>query len=270
MTKPGDITLDVPRFLLKDSLNRKIRAGIISNSRGILAGIEDMENQALALGLEVNINSKTGDEVFPGEQIASFLGDPMQIIRGEDSLLGIISKVSGIATAARQAITSAGKVQVVSGGWKKVPPGMKEYVRKGLIAGGVFIRMLPEPFVYLDKNYLRILGSLETEINIGHTLPGRSIVVQLRGETAAIDDEACHAAQLGAKVVMIDTGSIEDLRKCAMALRAEGLREKVKLAFGGGVKLEELPHFQAEDLEFVDIGRAILDAPMLDFRYDVI
>jgi nicotinate-nucleotide pyrophosphorylase (carboxylating) len=47
------------------------------------------------------------------------------------------------------------------------------------------------------------------------------------------------------------------------------MRSKVKLAFGGGVKLSDLPKLQDEDLDIVDMGRAILDAPLLDLRYDV-
>ena len=34
-----------------------------------------------------------------------------------------------------------------------------------------------------------------------------------------------------------------------------------------GLPLEDL---QQEDIDFVDIGRAILDAPLTDFRYDVV
>lgn len=260
---------DVPAHLLKDIMKRQIRANVVSTVAGVVAGIEDMECEAAALGLTAKVRISAGSEISPGVEVASFFGNPLQIVRGEDFLLGMISKASGIATAARKAVSLAGRVQVVSGGWKKVPREMKSYVRKGLLTGGVAIRMLPDPFVYLDKNYLRIFGSLEAEMHAAHAFPERRVVVQLRGETAEIGKEAVLAARLGAAVVMVDTGSVEDLRRCSQMLLKTGLRGKVSLAYGGGVQLDDLQGLQNEDVDIVDVGRALLDAPLLDFRYDV-
>ena len=270
MSQASDLLPDVPGLLLKDIAERRFNAKIVSTAAGVLAGMDELANQAVNLGLVVRVICPTGMNIFPGSEVASFEGKPRQIVRGEDCLLGIISKMSGIATAARQAVMLAGKVQVVSGGWKKVPGGMKEYVRQGLMAGGAALRMLPGPFIYLDKNYLRLLGSLEAEIKAAQIFPERRIVVQLLGETAAIGEEAVLAARLGASVIMVDTGAIEDLRKCSRSLTETGLRGRVKLAYGGGVQLMDLPRLREEDLDIVDVGRAILDAPLLDFRYDVI
>lgn len=260
---------DVPAHLLKDVMKRQIKANIVSTVAGVIAGIEDMESEAAALGLTVRVHISAGKEILSGAEVASFFGNPLQIVRGEDTLLGMISKASGIATAARQAVILAGRVQVVSGGWKKMPREMKGYVRKGLLAGGVSVRMLPHPFVYLDKNYLRIFGSLEAEMLATRAFPERRVVVQLHGETAEIGKEAVLAARLGAAVVMVDTGSKEDLRRCSFSLVQAGLRSKVSLAYGGGVQLGDLQELRNEDLDIVDVGRALLDAPLMDFRYDV-
>ncbi len=270
MSQAKDTLPDVPGLLLKDIAEHQVKAKIVSTVAGVLAGMEELANQAIGLGLAVRVIYPTGAHIAPGSAVAFFEGNPRQIVRGEDCLLGIISKMSGIATAARQAVMLAGKVQVVSGGWKKVPGEMKEYVRQGLMAGGAALRMLPDPFIYLDKNYLRLLGSIEREIKAARILPERRIVVQLLGETAEIGEEAVLAARLGASVIMVDTGAIEDLRECSRSLIQTGLRDKVKLAYGGGVQLMDLPRLQKEDLDIVDVGRAILDAPLLDFRYDVI
>jgi len=77
----------------------------------------------------------------------------------------------------------------VCGGWKKIPVQIKDELREALKAGGVDIRMVPGPFLYLDKNYVRILGSLEKALKRTDELPGRTVVIQLRGETAPIADE---------------------------------------------------------------------------------
>lgn len=68
---------------------------------------------------------------------------------------------------------------------------------------------------------------------------------------------------------MVDTGRIGDLRTVSKILSRKGLRDRVQIAFAGEVRLNDLDTLQHEDLDIVDIGRAVLDAPFLDFRYDV-
>jgi nicotinate-nucleotide pyrophosphorylase (carboxylating) len=42
------------------------------------------------------------------------------------------------------------------------------------------------------------------------------------------------------------------------------------LAFGGGIKLEDIPALVKKGVDILDIGSAILDAPWLDLSYDVV
>jgi nicotinate-nucleotide pyrophosphorylase (carboxylating) len=43
----------------------------------------------------------------------------------------------------------------------------------------------------------------------------------------------------------------------------------VQLAFGGGVTLRTVVEAAAAGADIVDVGRAIIDAPLLDFSLDV-
>lgn len=262
--------VNVPEILLAGIKTRRMRAEIIANEPGILQGSELLAGKAGELGLAVTVHVPSGAPLSTGQKIVSLQGDPMQIVQGEDFLLGLISKASGIATAAAKAVRLAGRIRVVSGGWKKIPRELKDTARAALTAGGAGMRILDQPFLYLDKNYLRIFGSLEEMFKAAAALPDRAVSVQIRGETAPIADEAVEATRLGARIVMVDTGKVADIRVCAARLREVGLRDRTLLAFAGGVRVDDLPGLQKEDLDIVDIGRAILDAPLLDFRYDVI
>jgi nicotinate-nucleotide pyrophosphorylase (carboxylating) len=70
--------------------------------------------------------------------------------------------------------------------------------------------------------------------------------------------------------VMIDTGQKKDIATVSRTLRRAGLRSKVKLAYAGNIELCDIPELQREDVDIVDIGRAIVDAPLLDMRLEVI
>lgn len=267
---PKQRVVDVPRVLFSRMSQSTVRAEIIATESGVVAGMDSLERQARALGLQITVYSSSGAEIQPGTVVAAVAGNPVQVVRGEDRLLGVIGKVSGVATAARQAVDKAGNMRVVCGGWKKMPLKMKRELRRALRVGGVGIRILPRPFLYLDKNYIRIFGSLVKALEAADLLPDRPVAVQLRGETGPIAREAIAAAGYGAQVLMVDTGCVSDLSEVSSALRQEGLRERVQIAFAGCLRLDDLEHLQAEDVDIVDIGQAILDAPLLDFRYDVV
>jgi nicotinate-nucleotide pyrophosphorylase (carboxylating) len=42
------------------------------------------------------------------------------------------------------------------------------------------------------------------------------------------------------------------------------------LAFGGGVQLTDIDRLRGLDVDIVDVGRAIVDAPLLDMRFQVV
>ena len=194
-------------------------------------------------------------------------GDAWQIARAEELLVGTLAKPSGVATAAADLVArAAGRARVVCGAWKKVPQEYRPELRSAVAVGGAELRILDQPFVYLDKNYVRMLGGIAPAVRRARLVPDRAVVVQLRGETALIADEAEIAAAEGARVVMVDTGDVEDLE----AVFARVGRGRVGLAFGGGVTAAMLDAVVLAGAEAIDVGRAVLDAPLLDFRLDVL
>ncbi len=48
-----------------------------------------------------------------------------------------------------------------------------------------------------------------------------------------------------------------------------GLRNRVTIAFGGGVGLEDIDELKRLDIDVLDIGRQIVDAPLLDMRLEI-
>lgn len=265
-----NINIDIPEILLTDCPTNNAVSQIQIAENGVLAGMEIMINKAKELGLEIEFALQSGTECKTGTIVAKFTGASINIIKGENQLLGLISKPSGIATAVKKAINSAGKIQVVCGGWKKVIPETKNLLRDTVSGLGLKTQITSEPFVYLDKNYVRLFGSIERALESAKKIKGRIYVIQIKGETDTIYSEAVSAAIKGAHVIMVDTGSLEDFRKCSDALKDKGLRDNIKLALAGGIKVELLEELQNEDIDVVDIGRPILDAPMIDFKYDIV
>lgn len=244
----------------------RFTATIATNASGVLAGVAVAEEHAERVGLRLEWACAEGDRLAPGAVVATIAGTARAIARGEERLLGCLCKASGIATSARRAVElAAGRVRVVSGAWKKMPPTLKSMVRESVALGGMPFRILDVPFVYLDKNYVRMLGGIETTLAAVRDLDGVK-VIQVRGEEATLTEETVRACRGGAGVVMVDTGDRQDLMA---ALDAAADYPDVKVAFAGGIQHEDIPALADLGVHILDIGTAIVDAPLLDMQLDV-
>jgi len=208
---------------------------------------------------------RDGDHVEPGEPIVAVDGNATELALAEDHVLGVIGMASGIAHRALE-IKAAAPVDlaVVCGSWKKLPAAIKPVLRAGLEVAGVGHRMLPDDFVYVGKNLVELLGGIEAAVAEAISLSNGPVAIQV---TSAAD--GLLAAQAGAGVVMVDTGSLADLAATHETLLAHGVRDDVYLAFGGGVTANDLSEVAARGADIVDIGRAIVDAPIWDLRMTI-
>jgi nicotinate-nucleotide pyrophosphorylase (carboxylating) len=193
------------------------------------------------------------------------------VVTAEEVLIGFMAKPSGIATAAHHFVKAAGeRLEIVCGAWKKMPLLLKDAIRNAIVAGGAFYRISHEPFIYLDKNYIKVLGGIKESLKTVADLNGYVRVVQMKGRYKDIVLEACEAIESGADILFIDTGESNDVRQVVEKLYQLGLRNKVKIAFGGGVKIEDMDKLKTLDIDILDVGRQIVDAPILDMRLEVV
>lgn len=262
---------DVRDILFREIAEKKFRAVLRAERSGVFCGRSAAIRCAQALGIELEICINDGDELSHGQRFANLLAEPKQVAIAEEQLIGTIAKACGIATAARTAVHLAdGKVKIVSGSWKKMPPESKHMVRDAIAAGGAAFRICESPMIYLDKNYIRMLGGIPAALAACRGFPDAVKVVQIKGITADVEEETLQALNGGAGVFMVDTGRIEDLRSCRRVLETSGRRGEVRLAYAGDVKLTDIPQLTKERLDILCIGKQIVDAQLLDMKLDVI
>lgn len=149
-------------------------------------------------------------------------------------------------------------------GWKKLPPALKPLLRAGLATAGILPRLVEGEFVYLGKNSVLMFGGVAETIEAGRAANHGPVAIQVQSV-----DEALFAVEHGARIVMVDTGAIDDLLVVNEALNERNWRGRICLAFGGGLGLQDLEPAAEVGADAVDVGRAILDAPVLDLRMRV-
>ena len=256
--------------ILSNVANRNVTASIIADDEGVISETDTAVDEAKGLGLVMDSILGVGSLVKIGDEVARFSGSPKQIAMAEEVLLGIIAKPSGIATAVSRFIEKAGqRPQIVCGAWKKMPPSQKDAIRRAVKVGGGAFRITQEPFVYLDKNIIEMLGGIRASLSAVSSLTGHVKVVQIKGRYHDIAQEACDAVKCGANIIFIDTGLPQDVMKVTNRLDGLGLRSSVKIAFGGNILLADIDYLKSMDIDILDVGRSIVDAPLLNMRLEV-
>jgi nicotinate-nucleotide pyrophosphorylase (carboxylating) len=263
--------LDIRDKIFQKVRRNKYRANIYSESNGIFSGTPLLKKACRTIGISLTKTKKGGDKIKCFDVVAVLEGTAMQLALGEERLIGWISKSSGIATSALKAKIAAGNnLKVVSGAWKKMPFPIKDLVRRAIEDGGIHSRISKKPFIYLDKNYVKILGGIEAALLFVKDWKHFTKIIQLKSTGKRLRQEASVASQLGVHIIMIDTGQKEDIKMVDLVLRQQRLRHKVKIAFGGNIKIEDLKKLRKFPVDIVDIGKAIVDAPLLDMRMDIV
>ncbi|SHN15542.1 hypothetical protein [Cryptosporangium aurantiacum] len=248
--------------LLQDVPGRH-RAVVSPTEPGVVAGLGHLD-PGIGRG-EWRIMVADGATAKAGEPLIEIVGTAGELAAAEDHVLGALGYAGGVARRCRELRSSCPTgLRIACGGWKKLPAPLKPLLRAGLDAGGVTPRLIDGEFVYVDKNVVRLLGGVEAAAAGAAKLDHGPSAVQV---TSAAD--AVRAARAGVGIVMVDTGDLATLTAAHRELDAAGLRGTVVLAFAGGVTSDDLVAVWRAGAEVVDLGRAILDAPLWDLHVEV-
>ena len=264
------MTDDLRDTIFVSVADRRYTADVRVTTAGVICGVEHARQLAADLGCEILHCAADGDDVDVDTPILSLRGSAKAIAMAEDCIPGAIAKPSGIARAARRAQELAGdRVRVVSGAAKKMPVEIKDQIRRAIHRGGGSGRISNVPFLYLDKNYVRIFGSVRKTLEAVAPMQGYVRAIQLRGLVEDIALEARSAIELGAEILMVDSGRLADLDLVARLVCEAGRRDQTTIAFAGDIAMDDISQIAEHDVDILDIGRAVIDAPVVDIKFDV-
>lgn len=261
---------DIRDIIFKDIVNKEFQAIITSERDGILSGISEANEQIQEIGIKLKWYKDEADVVKKGEPIALIISTPKKIALAEEKIIGTLSKYSGIATAARKAVDlSQGRIRIVAGSWKKMPPRIKDGVRSAILAGGASFRISTKQMIYIDKNYIKMLGSIPNVLNTVKDFKDFTKVIQIKGEKVLIEEETKLALENGCNLLMVDTGNLDDFKRCLSVVNKMKMRNNVEIAFAGNVKILNIKTYINLGIDVLCIGKEIVDAPLLDMKIDV-
>lgn len=249
---------------LLGGLTKRFSAVVSPTEPGLVAGTALVRPPSTDPAGQWDIVAVEGEKAEPGQPLVLIEGSSWEISVAEDHVLGVLGFAGGIARRGAEIKAAAPDgLRIVCGGWKKLPAPLKPVLRAGLDVAGLSHRLLDGDFVYIGKNQVSMFGGVAAAVTAARELDNGPVSVQIVDVAQALE-----AVDAGAGVVMVDTGEVADLEAVASALRARD--DTVDVAYAGGVDAVQLRRIANLGADIVDIGRAVLDAPLWDLHVEVV
>jgi nicotinate-nucleotide pyrophosphorylase (carboxylating) len=261
----GDVTtlLTIPHGTI-------VKAEVVAKESGIAAGVEEALALLKSFDLEANALVSDGSKVKKKTNILKVAGDARTLLSIERTLLNILTRMSGIATATNQLVEKVG-----SSGYKtrvactrKVAPGLSYFDKRAvMLGGGDTHRLHLDDLILIKDNHLAILGSINKAVKKVRSTVSFSKKIEIEVSTA---DEAVEAAKAGVDIVMLDNFSPQEVKEAIALLKKKRLRNKVLIEASGGINEQNILQFANAGADILSVGELTDSAKALDISLEIV
>jgi nicotinate-nucleotide pyrophosphorylase (carboxylating) len=246
-----------------------VEAEILAKQTGVVGGIEEAIVLCRSVELVGTALVDDGERVKSRTPLIHVRGDARTILSVERTLVNLLSRMSGIATATRGLVDKVERqgynVRVAC--TRKVAPGLAYFDKKAvLVGGGDTHRFNLNDLVLIKDNHIKIVGSVKDAVEKARATVSFSKKVEVEVGTLP---EALEAAEAGADIVMLDNFSPVDTKKTILALTKKGLRNKVLVEASGGITETNIIEYASANVDIISVGRITHSAPAFDISLEI-
>lgn len=239
-------------------------AEVVAKEAGSIAGIEEAEALLQSQGLQVETLVLDGEKVRSRQTLMRFSGNTRTILASERTLLNILSRMSGIATATRRIVDKIRKAHFKTrvAATRKTAPGLLYFDKKAvLIGGGDTHRLHLDDMVLIKDNHIALAGGVEKAVRKAKEAVSFSKKIEV--EVSSVED-ALIAAKAGADVVMLDNFTPKQAERAMKLLNESKLLERVLVEASGGITEENVLEFASKHVDIVSLGEITDSSKALD------
>ncbi len=247
-----------------------VKAAVIAKEEGVAAGIEEVTILAEYLGLKVRAKAADGEKIKNKQVLMEISGDARTILSAERTMLNLVSRMSGIATATRtltEKLEKAGaKARIAA--TRKSAPGMLYFDKRAVvIGGGDPHRLHLDDMVLIKDNHIAIIGSSEEAVRKAKANVSFSKKIEVEVTKVA---DVLKAAQAGADAIMLDNFSIKQVKEATALLEKAGFLGKVVLEASGGITAENITDYAAAKVDVISMGQLTHSVKALDVSLEIV
>jgi len=241
----------------------KGKASFIIKAHGVLAGIDVSRLVFIKIDpfLNFSILVKDGEQVKPGDIVATVEGTIPGILQGERTALNFLQHLSGIATQTSLYVDAVRGLPVKILDTRKTLPGLRMLEKYAVSAGGgTNHRMNLGDMVLIKDNHIAILRrrglSVADMVRLARNKTPQNIKIEIETTNAC---EAAEAADAGADVVMLDNMGLDEMRQAAALIDHKAIVEA-----SGGVNLDNIRSIAETGVDWISVGALTHSARALD------
>ena len=260
----GDVTT-----MLLIPADSTAEAEVIARESGVIAGVEEAEVLAESLGLKVESLVSDGEEVKTEKVLMKISGKTRTILAAERTILNILSRMSGIATATRKLVNKLKrrKLKTRVACTRKVAPGLLYFDKKAvLIGGGDTHRLCLDDMILIKDNHIAVVGSVEKAVKTAREKVSFSKKIEV--EVTRVED-ALKAAKAGADIIMLDNFHPKQIEKAVKTLKKSGFYGKVLLEASGGITAKNILEFASTGVDVVSLGEITHSVKALNISLEI-
>ena len=244
-------------------------AAVKAKEAGTAAGVEEAVVLAESLGLNVKIEVADGADFRKGQVILKLSGDARAILSVERTLLNLVSRMSGIATATKLLTGKLRKAHSKAriAATRKTAPGLLYFDKKAvLIGGGDPHRLNLSDMILVKDNHIAVAGSVEAAVK--NAKQNASFSKKIEVEVARLTD-VLKAAEAGADIIMFDNFSPKQIKAAVELLKKAGFSGKILLEASGGITADNLLDYAAAQVDVISMGELTHSVKALDVSLEI-
>lgn len=255
----GDLTAEL-------TADARVNARLICRQRAVICGTPFFSAVFDELDPDITIdwNISDGDPVESGEVVCELNGHSRPILTGERSAINLLQTLSGTATTVRHYVDAVQGTGALILDTRKTIPGLRAAQKWAVLCGGGHNhRTGLFDGILIKENHLRSGESIGGVIARAHSTAAPGVPVTLEVEGL---DQLAQALQAGARRVLLDNYSIEELQK-AVAMN----RKRAELEASGNVHLDNVRAIAETGVDCISVGALTKDLKAVDFslQFDV-
>ena len=246
-----------------------VEAEVIAKEKGTIAGIEEASVLAESFGLRTKQLVTDGQKVRDKTVILQFYGDAATLLSIERTLLNLLSRMSGIATATNLLVEKIRKAgfQTRVASTRKIAPGLAYFDKRAvMIGGGDPHRWRLDDMILIKDNHVAIVGDLVEAVK--RVRKNVSFSKKIEAEVTRLDDVP-EAAQSGVDIVMLDNFTPKQAGEAVRILEKKQLRVKVLIEASGGINEQNILEYAATGVDIVSVGEITHSPRALDLSLEI-
>jgi len=244
-------------------------AEIIAKEKGVVAGVEEALIFTECFGLKAKALIADGSKISQKTKILFIEGDGATLLSIERTLLNLLSRMSGIATATNRLIEKIRRAgyETHVACTRKTAPGFSYFDKKAVaIGGGDTHRLGLDDMVLIKDNHITIAGGIKEALE---KVRGRvSFSKKIEVEVQRVKD-VLELAKAGVDIIMLDNFTPKQAKDAVGLLRRRELRGKVMIEASGGITEQNILEYAATGIDIVSLGEITQSVKALDISLEI-